>query len=371
MSMEKRKVNDDHRDGSEAPGPRRGSGPRLSAAAGARRVLAAGLALAALSVAGGVRADGVAISGDPPELEALTPVRVGIAHDALYDLDLREKGGLAVGVHGSVLSTSDGGQTWTPLTVPTDKALLGVATAGDRGIIVGQEGVILVSEDLKSWTAVDSGAGAVRLLSVALAEDGTAVAVGAFGTVLLSRDFGATWEQSLLDWAALGSEDGYEPHLYDARVANGRLLVAGEFGFVLASTDGGQTWTKLHSGDESIFAFHIAANGVGFAVGQDGLVLRTRDDGATWERLDAGTDANLLNVWNSTQGEVVIVGIRVLLRSRNDGDAWTRGQGHDVDRNWYQGLGAAHRSAEAANGTIVQEVVYAAGHAGIIARIND
>ncbi|MDA0823598.1 MAG: YCF48-related protein [Proteobacteria bacterium] len=303
------------------------------------------------------------------EQESIEVVRTGIAHDALFALDMNGEKGVAVGNFGLIMETVDSGATWTKTEPVTDQGLLGVATAGDRQIIVGQGGVVVTRVGDGKWEVLENDIG-LRLLNVDIHESGLVVAVGEFGAIRRSRDNGKTWDEITIDWG-LYNDEGYEPHLYDVKIRDANtVVVTGEFGLVLWSQDGGDTFLARHQGDESLFAIHLDADGTGssYAVGQDGEVLRSQDEGQTWVKLNAGSTSNLLGVW-SGQGEVVIVGIRELLRSSDDGETWKRSDDFKVLRTWYQGIDAGVAEIEAPNGFLRTQVLYIAGYNATISRI--
>ena len=181
-------------------------------------------------------------------------VNLGTAHEALYGLCLRDSRAVAVGQHGLVLESSDSGDTWTELDRFTDAALLDVDCGETAELYVGQGGELYRRQN-GDFEAVESGTDA-RLMSVAQSPDGgVAVAVGAFGAILLSADFGKTWQLSTLDWFAV-LDDYVEPHLYDVHIADdGQITIIGEFALVIQSRDGGLTWQKRHQGESSLFGF--------------------------------------------------------------------------------------------------------------------
>ena len=115
-------------------------------------------------------------------------VSLGTAHEALYGLCMRDSRAVAVGQHGLVLESSDSGDTWTELDRFTDAALLDVDCGGTTELYVGQGGELYRRQG-DDFEAVESGTDA-RLMSVAQSPDGSvAVAVGAFGAILVSADF--------------------------------------------------------------------------------------------------------------------------------------------------------------------------------------
>jgi photosystem II stability/assembly factor-like uncharacterized protein len=255
---------------------------------GRRHALIAVLVLGTLAPLARLSAEEAAVAD-----QAIEIVRTGIPHDALFALDMSGERGVAVGNFGLMLETKDGGQTWTTLPALTPLALLGVQFAGQNAVAVGQQGLVLTRSGDGEWQKVESGL-TQRLLNVGMNEQGLAVAVGEFGFVARSRDHGATWEPTPIDWAAYNDE-GYEPHLYDAIVTpEGTVMICGEFGLILRSDDGGDTWRAVHQGDESVFALQLASDGTntGYAVGQEGFITRTADGGLTWTTLEAPTSAN-------------------------------------------------------------------------------
>ena len=301
--------------------------------------------------------------------EALSLVRSGLPHDALYDLTFVGATGIAVGHHGQLLLSEDGGEAWAAIAPIDDAALLAVDAHDGRMVVVGQQGRIFSGADARSLSVAESPT-AERLLSVALHESGLAVAVGGFGAVVISEDGGATWEARHLDWTEL-QPDGLEAHLYDASISDdGEVLICGEFAMILASNDRGQTWQVRHQGDASLFAMRIDGQGLGFAVGQEGTVLRTRDAGATWQPLATGSRANLLDVWHSKEDEVVAIGIRALLRSPDQGQTWASVGGRAVERSWYAALAPGVVTSNLEDGTLREQRVYAVGERGSIVTVN-
>lgn len=297
-----------------------------------------------------------------PERRTFSIVRRGSPHDSLYDLRFLGNTGIAVGDHGVIFTTQNGGQQWHLLAgVPTKQALLGAVIVAGHAIVVGQAGTILTSTNLKTWTVAVSGTDA-RLFRVDLAPDGFAVAVGAFGTVLTSVDYGRKWQTLKIDWTKFNA-DGYQPNLYDVKVfANGTVLIAGEFSLILRSTNQGVSWTSIHKGNASIFGIRILADGTGYAVGQDGFMLKTLDAGLTWKELVVPSHTDLLGVWADARGRVVVVGLNAFFESKNGGATWAAPTERDVADTWYEGVGAVAIGSTHA--------VFAVGEYGMIARVH-
>ena len=316
--------------------------------------------LTAFAAAGLLVAGAVSASAPPARTAegSLQAVLTGTVHQALFALDFSDKLGVAVGAGGEIQESSDRGATWKLAKAPTQLALLGVAVAGDKALAVGQSGLVLARGADGKWAEAKSGS-KQRLLGVELNAAGRAVAVGAFGTVLLSDDAGKTWRSAAPTWAEF-APDGMEPHVYAAHVAaDGTVTIAGEFALILRSSDGGVTWTQLNKGDASLFALQLREDGVGYAVGQSGVILRTADGGATWEPRTSGTGALLLGVHATDDGKVLVTAMRDMVVSRDGGATFSRVKGGGVSNLWFVGVTQAAAGAP----------VLAVGQAGQIVRL--
>lgn len=269
---------------------------------------------------------------------SLSAVVSGSAHQAFFGVATRNDAAIAVGVGGTILASADRGKSWKPvLPAPTKLALFGIAIDQGHAIAVGQQGTVLRLDSNGQWTAGTSGTDA-RLFSVAVNGSGRAIAVGSFGTVILSNDGGASWQPVAPDWSAY-TADGAQPHLYAAAIDEaGAITIAGEFGLILRSSDAGASWQLAHKGEASLFAIDLRDPQASFAVGQTGTLLRSSDGGKTWTEVATNTEASLLGVRSVGGGRVVATGIRELLLSDDLGLSWHSLSNADIATSWYQGV---------------------------------
>ncbi|MGQ0621683.1 MAG: WD40/YVTN/BNR-like repeat-containing protein [Panacagrimonas sp.] len=296
-------------------------------------------------------------------------------HDRLFSLIFEGDKGIAVGEAGLVKTTTDGGTTWTRQAAATPLSMLDVASNGRRTIAVGQMGLILVREGEGAWRKVESGTDR-RLLQVDINQNGLAFIVGAFGTLLKSTDGGETWKDVAPNWASIydsGEGDTAvlrdEPTNYIVDVLdNGGTIIGGEYGQLSYSPDGGICWEIAYrhpsvSGENAptLFAMSIRPDGKGYAVGQAGLALRTSNGGMSWTPLKTPVTGSLFGVESTSDGQVAVVGQRVALRSSDNGDNWVSVNALDLTLNWYTGIG---RSASAPAGEFI-----AVGHSGRVIRL--
>ena len=262
----------------------------------------------------------------------------GTAHDMLYAVATEGNQAIAVGDFGLIVDSTDGGATWKAQSDPlTDLALLTVARNQAHCIVAGQEGVVLISPDCQKWTRIQLS-GNPRIMDIALTAGGTAYAVGGFGTLLKSTDWGRTWSPLPIDWTKI-TDDGEQPHLYRVHVAaNGEVAVVGEFELVLVSDDGGGHWSVRHKHYRSLFALAFTPNGSAFAAGQEGLILKSSDHGATWSELSSGTKTVLTSIVAVDDAHLIASGIHTVLYSDDAGKTWRPYAAARLTLGWDQDL---------------------------------
>ncbi|MEJ2237560.1 MAG: YCF48-related protein [Gemmatimonadales bacterium] len=263
-------------------------------------------------------------------------IHAGTLHDALYDIRSAGSRILAVGEHGLILESADGGVTWRTRKAPTELALLGADAVEEQStVVVGQQGVIMRAADGQdNWTSATLEAGP-RLFAVAFGRSGFGAAVGEFGALLVSRDGGLTWERPVLEWQRLAALV-QEPHLYDVSITpGGEVLAVGEFGLVLRGQEGGTRWSVQRTGTRSLFALHRSHSGDYWGVGQEGLVVRSRNAGESWEVQPFDTAETLIDIGTDANGIDLILGEhRVYYRADTHG-AWRALQDGIASRRYY------------------------------------
>ncbi len=227
---------------------------------------------------------------------------------------------VAVGAHGHIISSVDGGQSWTQANdVPTRNTLTSVNFFDDkRGIAVGHDMTILLTEDGgDNWTLVyNDRLAELPLLAVIYVSADHLLAFGAFSSVLESRDGGKTWEERLL---SEDSEDDF--HLNDAfRGVSGAIYVPAEFGNVYRSTDNGETFEPLQTPYEgSFWGGTVLADDSIIVWGMRGNAFVSRDRGESWTKVVTNTDRSISGGTQIDDGRVVLTGLSGLVLVSTDG----------------------------------------------------
>lgn len=171
-----------------------------------------------------------------------------------------------------LLTSTDGGLSWSH-KADMAEGLTGLQFASpSKGLVIGQNGRILSTDDGgKTWTARFSGTG-VALNRVVFTDASTAWVVGGDGTLLKSGDAGASWTRVLLATNATLSSIRF----LDAQQG----WIAGSNGTILLTRDGGKTWTPQFSGTQKALNEVFFVDGrTGWALGVDGAILSTGTGG--------------------------------------------------------------------------------------------
>lgn len=178
------------------------------------------------------------------------------------------------GHHGGLLSSSDGGRTWSALPVRDDAMSLAPATDGSI-FIAGHEVFVASRDGGQTWAPVESDLPSLDIHGFTRdpGDPARMWAYLAIGGLWESRDEGRTWDRVRDDNVV------FPTAVRDGEV---RLLGVDTSGFV-ASDDGGRTWTNLGT-PETFPMTALAATPDGqtiFAGSPRGLV-RSIDGGGTW-----------------------------------------------------------------------------------------
>jgi len=296
----------------------------------------------------------VSLAVDPaPDAEAEYSVIAPLApRSLLLDAVMAGDRMVVVGERGHVLLSDDQGANWRQARVPTRATLTSVYFIdAQNGWAVGHDEVIVRSVDGgESWTRVHAAPEKEQpLLDVWFKDAQSGFAFGAYGTILASSDGGASWVQHSFEPQPLvpvpkaarpaAADDEYldegsvsDMHLNAvARAADGRLYLAAESGHVFRTDDAGQSWLELPSPYEGSFFGVLPLDGASVLLfGLRGHLFRSDDAGASWREIPTGTVAMLTNGLRLDPETIVITGLAgTLLVSRDGGTTFALEQQDD------------------------------------------
>ena len=296
-----------------------------------RRIVRSGLILLALLLQVG---HGIALGAD----SQIMPLAV---KSLLLDGQVVGDRIVVVGERGHILISQDQGVSWQQQPVPTRTTLTSVFFIDPaNGWAAGHDGVILQTGDGgRHWQMVYSDPQHEQaILDLWFMDREHGYAVGAYGLFLETEDGGASWQP--LDFAPTplkadetntdgGGENpsadepwGIDFHLNQvAETATGLLVISAEAGNLYRSDDGGRSWLSLPSPYEGSFygALPLARDTV-LAFGLRGHLFRTDNAGRTWTAVETGTQATLNDGILLTDGRIALAGLAgALLLSDDNG----------------------------------------------------
>ena len=237
--------------------------------------------------------------------------------DHLYDLQfVTEDKGWVVGDYGTILTTHDGGKSWTRQETGTKALLRGVDFVDEkRGWAVGLRGTVLHTEDGgQSWVKQTIDTMRLRSLDpdiylrdVDFIDTSRGWIIARTGSIFVTRDGGKNWREQVLE--------GKEAHLNRVRFFTQQIgWIVGEFGSLFVTRDGGRSWQARESGT-SVTLMNIAFLNpqVGYVAGLSGTILRTRDGGESWKTISTGRKENFFDLCiDNGSGRILVLGTRFL-----------------------------------------------------------
>lgn len=243
----------------------------------------------------------------------------------------------------------------------TQALLLDIARAGDRLVTVGEQGIVLLSDDQgDSWRMAQVPV-SVMLTAVQFPQPKVGWAVGHDGVVLHSKDAGESWQRVLtgrdinalrtlqltqqladlpatadevrretleyaLDDAQAAEKDGPTTPLLDVWFRDGLTgFVLGGYGLLLKTEDGGQSWRSLGHQADNPDGFHLNSllarrDGSLLIAGEAGLLLAADAEGEQWQALDSPYDGSFFAAVEADQ--LYVMGLRGHLFRSAAGQHW-------------------------------------------------
>jgi photosystem II stability/assembly factor-like uncharacterized protein len=283
---------------------------------------------------------------------------------SVYFLD--QNHGWVAGSNGTLLRTTDGGESWKKIAALGRDTLLDVYFASDDvgWLVVERDLLKLKTNDeprsylLKtedggfSWRRVFLKSDVnVRLVRAIFADNQHGWVFGETGIVYATRDGGEHWlrQASPTKHLLLGG----------AFVDYSRVWLVGAGATIVKTSDGGTTWQSGVVRNDANVRFTAASfvgQDLGWAVGAAGSIFKTIDGGRTWFAQSSNVDADLLDVKFIDAHEGWAIGSQGVLLHTNDGGArWTsqtNSTSHALQRLFF--LDRNHGWAVGFGGTILR-----------------
>ena len=256
--------------------------------------------------------------------------------DRIRDVALSANGmtGIVTGSRGSVLLTTNGGESWAPVYPAQfgDRATdIALSADGMSGIVASRRGpVFLTTDGGNSWSqpSIELSAGEWVIKAGFSADGTTGIVAGDEGSVFLTTDRGDSWSQPSVE---LNRTEWIVSVGFNADGTTG--IVAGDEGSVFLTTDRGTSWTPVNLDllGNTVTAVAFSADGsTGIVASRQGSVFVTTNGGNSWTpaNVDLSEDDGVVNVALSANGSTGIVASDrgAVFVTTNGGNDWTLGK---------------------------------------------
>jgi len=246
---------------------------------------------------------------------------------------------IVVGERGHILVSEDNGSSWQQQPVPTRVTLTSVFFIDPaNGWAAGHDSLILrTSDGGRHWQEIYSDPEDERpILDLWFKDAIHGYAVGAYGLFLATHDGGRHWSPVefnpatlVLDnansddpWGDKEEEVWVDFHLNQiAATENGRILIAAEAGNIYRSDDGSRSWISLPSPYEGSFYGSLPlGQGKVLLFGLRGHLFFSENTGTSWVPVVSNTQATLNDGIRLRDGRIVLAGLAgTLLISADQG----------------------------------------------------
>ena len=237
--------------------------------------------------------------------------------------------------------------------------------AGGNAWAVGAFGTIVHSKDGGATWETQSSGTTEHLLGVDFVDDKNGWVVGRSAVILRTQDGGQTWSPQ-------ATED--KNHLFDvAALSPERAVAIGDWGTILVTTDG-STWQKRSLDRDIILNSQSWVDpDHGWIVGEAGLIVATTDGGVTWTDQNSGAMKTLFGVSFADAQRGWAVGLDGLIISTASGGAEWQVQRGSVDIAGFEQVGSKE---VAENPTlfaiaVIDSTGYAVGDSGSVFATTD
>ena len=200
--------------------------------------------------------------------------------------------GIAIGNHGKIAKTYNGGLNWVSVVSGTTNFLTSIVfTDINTGFVSGYLGTVLKTTTAGNSWQTQSVPTSQDLFYITNSSSQELYAVGVAGTILYSNDGGSFW--------FFRDSSAFTNNLTCIKFVNNLTgFTSGMNGTILKTTNKGISWAVQTSGtSEWLHSLFFISETTGIAVGDGGVILRTTNGGSNWDMVQSPTGNFLRSVY--------------------------------------------------------------------------
>ncbi len=185
------------------------------------------------------------------------------------------------GENSTMFKTTDGGNTWNQLNVPTEITIFSVAATSANNVFASCWDTIYCSNNGgQSWDARNTNTVNNNFLDIFIYDNNNIWVAGEATTFTRSTDGGNSWDVRFTGISICNFNS-----VCFSTLQNG--WAAGDCGVVAKTTDGGDFWLDIgytFESDANYFSVAFIDQNDGWIVGDSGIVIITNNSGENWEK---------------------------------------------------------------------------------------
>ena len=204
--------------------------------------------------------------------------------------------GYIAGEHGTILRTTQRGNSWTVQNSTTGQNLNAIFFIGFNAVyVVGDSGTVMKSPSNNKWDNKSPGQAyqMTNFYNLYFVAD-TGWIVGDNGKVLITENGAGSWTPE-----TTGTTAGFHGVFFSPRATgfrSGQGWVVGDSGIVLRTENSGKTkWLKSYGPTGATLRSVVFVDSLrGWAAGDGGVIINTTNAGRTWNLQSTNTNENLM-----------------------------------------------------------------------------